>query len=149
MNMGEIEGVILTPLDIINVPGGDVLHAMKCSDPGYSGYGEAYFSMIEPGVVKAWKRHREMVLNIVVPVGEIRFVLFDDRDATKSKGCFQTVELSIMNYCRLTVPPMVWFGFQGWGDHSSILLNIASIPHTKDECDRKPVNDIVFDWGCL
>lgn len=148
MNTGNIEGVILTPLEIINVPGGDVLHAMKRSDPGYCGFGEAYFSTIEPGVVKAWKRHREMVLNIVVPVGKIRFVLFDDRNVANSNGCFQVVELSTRNYCRLTVPPMVWFGFVGCGDHSSILLNIASIPHVKEECDRRPVNDIVFDWGC-
>jgi len=64
-----IDGVVLTRLSIINIPDGDVLHAMKSNDLGYSGFGEAYFSIVKQNVVKAWKRHREMTLNLVVPVG--------------------------------------------------------------------------------
>ena len=71
-----IEDVILTPLKIIDVPGGSVMHAMKKDDLGYSNFGEAYFSEIEPNNIKAWKRHRKMTLNLIVPNGEIRFVLF-------------------------------------------------------------------------
>ena len=42
-----IEGVIFTPLSIIDTEGGDVLHAMKSGDPGFFGFGESYFSTIE------------------------------------------------------------------------------------------------------
>ena len=103
-----IEGVIVTPQTIIEVPGGDVLHAMKCHDPGYSGFGEAYFSTIEPGLVKAWKRHREMTLNLVVPMGAIRFVIFDDREGSSSQGAYHEIVISRESYNRLTVPPMVF-----------------------------------------
>ena len=65
----NLDGVMITPLKIIQVPGGDVSHGMKISDPGFAGFGEVYFSNIEPGVVKAWKRHRKMTLNLVVTVG--------------------------------------------------------------------------------
>ena len=67
----NLDGVMITPLKIIQVPGGDVSHAMKISDPGFAGFGEVYFSNIESGVVKAWKRHRQMTLNLVVSVGAI------------------------------------------------------------------------------
>ena len=53
-----IEGVIFTPLSIIETEGGNVLHAMKASDVGFSSFGESYFSIIESGVVKGWKLHR-------------------------------------------------------------------------------------------
>jgi len=141
-----IDDVILTPLKIIDVPGGDVLHAMKCDDPGYSGFGEAYFSTIESGEIKAWKKHREMTLNLIVPVGEIRFVIFDDR-MPQGDDRFQDFSLSRKNYCRLTIPPMIWFGFQGVSDKDAILLNIANIPHDPNDIEKKEINEIEFDWS--
>jgi len=141
-----IEGVTITPLDIIKVDGGDVLHAMKSSDQGCEGFGEAYFSTIESGVIKGWKRHRNMVLNLIVPVGGIRFVIYDDRQFFSSYNQFQDIVISRKyNYSRLTIPAMVWVGFMGLED-INILLNIANIEHSPDEADRKEVNEIKFDW---
>jgi dTDP-4-dehydrorhamnose 3,5-epimerase len=139
-----IEGVIITPLKIIDVPGGDVLQAMKVGDTGFSEFGEAYFSTVEPGYVKAWKRHHKMTLNLIVPVGKIRFIIFDDRKS--DNGQYQEAVLSKENYCRLTIPPMVWIGFQGVDKNISILLNIADIEHVPEECDRKVINQIKYDW---
>ena len=81
-----IEGLMVTRLNIIGVDGGDVLHAMKSFEHGYDGFGEAYFSTIESGIIKGWKRHREMVLNLVVPIGAVRFVAFDDRKESSTMG---------------------------------------------------------------
>ena len=145
-----IEGVILTPLSIIDTKSGDVLHAMKETDKGYSGFGEAYFSTIESGAIKGWKRHQDMVLNLVVPVGAVRFVLFDDRKESKTKGALEEIILSRSNnYGRLTVPPRLWMGFQGVGENEelSMLLNIANIPHDPDETDVKKLDKIKFDWS--
>ncbi len=131
-----IEGVILTPLKIIPGESGNVLHAIKRTESSFCGFGEAYFSTIRKGAVKAWKRHREMILNLVVPCGEIRFVLYDERP--KSSTCGKTFEviLSRHNYQRLTVPPMIWMGFKGLGDGLNMLLNVSNIPHDPDEVDR-------------
>ena len=63
-----IEDVVLTPLKIIDAPDGRVFHAIKNIDPGFDDFGEAYFSEINSKKIKAWKRHREMTLNLVVPV---------------------------------------------------------------------------------
>ena len=139
-----IKDVSITKLDVIDVLGGSVMHVMKGSSVGYIGFGEAYFSNIEKGVVKAWKRHNKMTLNLVVPVGEIRFVLFDDRKMLSSK--FYEITLSKSNYCRLTIPPMIWMGFQGLSSSGSMLLNIADIEHNPNEVDKKNLEQIKFNW---
>lgn len=149
MSISKIEGVLISPLKIVNVPGGDVLHGMKCSDSGYSGFGEAYFSVIESGVIKAWKRHKNMTLNLVVPVGVVRFVIYDDRQNSKDNGKYQEVIISKENYCRLTVPPLVWMGFQGVYKDTSMLLNIADIEHVPEEADRKEINEIKYNWELI
>jgi len=147
--MGQIDDIILSPLKIISVSGGDVLHAMKFDDPGYVGFGEAYFSIINPGEVKAWKRHRQMTLNLVVPSGAARFVVYDDRKNSVSCGTFQVITLSKENYCRLTIPPMLWVGFQGMDGNASMLLNIADIKHSPSEVDRKDIDEIKYNWEFL
>ena len=141
-----IEGVIFTPLYIVDTEGGDVLHAMKSSDPGYSGFGEAYFSTVESNAIKGWKLHREMVLNLVVPKGAIRFVIFDERPGSPTKKNYNEIILSRVNYGRLTIPSQLWVGFQGIDEKTSLLLNIANIQHDPNEIDRKELGEIVFDW---
>ena len=141
-----IDGVYCTKLNIISTPGGDVLHAMKNIDNGFVDFGEAYFSEIEFDKVKAWKRHTKMTLNLVVPIGRIKFVLFDDRMPSNSIQ-FQEIKMSRENYFRLTIPPMIWVGFQGLYEPGSLLLNIADIPHNPDEVDNKSINEIDFDWS--
>jgi len=138
-----IDGVLVTPLRIIDTLGGNVMHAMKQSDPGYVGFGEAYFSQVSYGAIKAWKRHREMTLNLSVPVGEVRFVLHDDREGLH---VFQELTLSPSNYFRLTVPPMVWVGFQGLSPEGSIVLNVANLEHNPTEIDRQEINQIDYNW---
>lgn len=146
ISMTNIDGVKIHPQKQILTHGGDIFHAMKKSDSGYNGFGEAYFSTIEPGFVKAWKRHNKMTLNIVVPKGIIRFVIYDNRNLSKTKNKFFEVTLSQKNYFRLTIPPKVWFGFQCLDDETSILLNIANIPHLPSEVLKKDICDIDFDW---
>ena len=140
-----IKDVLINKLDVFDTPGGNVMHAMKMTSKGYEGFGEAYFSQIEKDAVKAWKRHKEMTLNLIVPVGEIRFILFDDRVAENNQ--FQEIIISKENYCRLTIPPMIWMGFQGLSDGISVLLNIANIEHNADEVDKKKIEEIKFNWN--
>ena len=144
--MGVINEVILTPLRIIPGDSGDVMHALKQNEASFNGFGEAYFSTVQKLTVKGWKKHRNMVLNLIVPSGVIRFVLYDDRTDSKSFQIFQEVILSKENYQRLTVPPGVWMAFQGLSDEKNILLNIASIPHDPSEADNLPVQNELIPY---
>ncbi len=148
MKNNSIEGVSLTPLKIIPGNAGNVLHAMKRTDASFYEFGEVYFSTVNKGQVKAWKRHREMILNLVVPCGEIKFVLYDERTESSTCGKLFEVVLSLGNYQRLTIPRMIWMGFMGMGDGVNMLLNIASIPHYPQEADRMDVDDerVQYNW---
>ncbi len=140
-----IDGVLLTPLPIINTPGGDVLHAMKKIDLGFNNFEEAYLSEIQQDQIKAWKRHKKMTLNLIVPSGKVRFVLKNTKENCHPK--FQEFTLSRDNYSRLTVPPMIWFGFQGISKSPGLVLNIANLMHDSSEVERKSVSEIKFNWS--
>jgi len=143
--LNELPGVVLTPLRIIEGESGRVLHALRSDRPGFAGFGEAYFSTVAQGAVKGWKKHREMVLNLVVPIGSIRFYLFDDRGlgGDGSVRCSQ-VDLGTENYQRLTVPAGLWVAFRGLGPGENWLLNLASVPHESSEAESLPLDDTKF-----
>ncbi len=145
--MGRIEGVELTPLKIIDVAAGNVLHALKSHESSFHGFGEAYFSTVLKDSVKGWKKHRQMILNIIVPQGMIKFVLFDGREQSTTHGMIQECVLGPSNYQRLTVPPGVWMGFKGMSDGTNMLLNIASIPHDPAESDNLPINNDLIPYS--
>lgn len=154
--MGEIKikGVLLTSLKQIYHPKGNVYHAMKCVDPGFEGFGEAYFSTIAHSLVKAWKCHSRMTLNLVCIVGKIHFVLYDGRKDSSSFGVFMEVTLSPdteQTYNRLTIPPGVWMAFIGIADNYSILLNVANILHDPSEQINLPGEEcgITFDFNSI
>jgi len=142
-----IEGVLLTPLKQIVNPKGDIYHGMKKSDNGFESFGEAYFSTIIKDEIKGWKKHTKMVLNLVVPIGCIEFVIFDDREDSPTKGEFFKVQLSQENYQRLTIPAGVWMGFRGIDENLNMLLNLASIEHDPKEAITKELDNINYVWN--
>ena len=133
--MGSIinNEIIITPLKQIHVEGGNVLHALKNTDSGFNGFGEAYFSWIEQGSIKAWKRHMRMTMNLNVPVGNVQFVFI-----TEEGNLLVREIIGENNYVRITVPPRIWFGFKGEYAPKSLVLNLASITHDPDEVERLP-----------
>lgn len=147
MDPKSIEGVTLTPLKIIGSDRGSVLHALKKGDPGYVDFGEAYFSTVNHGLVKGWKNHKRMTLNLAVPVGAIKFVMFDARPASPTRGKIQEVELSLKNYFRLTIPPGVWMAFQGVGEGTNLLINIADIKHDPAEGETLPLKNFTIPYN--
>jgi len=139
-----IEDIRISTLKIIQVEEGDVMHALKEEEESFIRFGEAYFSNIKYNSIKAWKRHKLMTLNLVVPVGEIKFVFYDDRKPSRRE--FYEIILSKKNYCRITVPPMIWMGFQGLSEGDSTLLNIADISHNPLEIEKLPFEEINYNW---
>jgi dTDP-4-dehydrorhamnose 3,5-epimerase len=135
-----LNGVILTPLKQIHNPKGDIFHAMKKSDDGFDGFGEAYFSTIHKDDIKGWKQHIKMTLNLVVPFGEIEFVIYDE-----NKNEFFSINISQDNYQRLTVTAGLWMAFRGIG-RNNMLLNLASIEHDPDESNNIEINEINYEW---
>ena len=144
-----IDGITFTALDKIESDTGSVLHFIKNDDPGYIGFGEVYFSTVKKGAIKAWKMHKLMTLNLVVPVGEVFFVFVDQRKKSKTNGEIYKVRLSSNPYRRMTVPPGIWFGFMGLSSELNLLSNQADIVHDPNEVERKDLNAFQIDWSNL
>lgn len=144
-----IDGVILTPLRQIFDERGKVMHMLREDSSVFSRFGEIYFSCTHPGVVKAWHLHKEMTLNYAVISGEIKFVLFDDRHESRTRGEVQEFFISPENYMLVTVPPMVWNGFKCIGTSTSIVANCSTLPHSAEEIERRLPTDsrIPYSWS--
>ena len=135
-----MDGVVLTPLKQIYNPKGDIFHAMKKSDNGFDGFGEAYFTTVNRDDIKGWKKHTRMTLNLVVVAGEVEFIVYNELSKL-----FFTVKLSKNNYQRLTIKPNLWMVFRGLDDYN-MLLNLANIEHDPKEADNLELEAIKYEW---
>ena len=50
----SLDDILVTPLKRIATDGGDVMHAIKKSEKGFEGFGEAYFSWVEGGAMQSF-----------------------------------------------------------------------------------------------
>lgn len=143
-----IDGVLVHPLKQIPDERGKVMHMLKATDPHFERFGEIYFSMVFPGVVKGWHRHSRMTINYAVVRGTIKLVLYDDRPKSPTRAEVQELFVGESQYCLVKVPPMVWNGFKGVGVEPALVANCASIPHDPAEIERlDPFSDrIPYVW---
>jgi len=143
-----IDGVIIKPLKQIIDERGKIMHMLRSDDPEFTEFGEIYFSVIHPGVVKGWHIHNEMELNYAVVYGKIKLVLYDERKNSPTNGTIQEIFLGIDNYNLVKIPPMIWNGFKGVGTSDAIVANCSSIPHDPYEINRLDpfINHIPYDW---
>ena len=144
-----IDGVEIIPLRQIPDERGKVMHMLRADAPHFEEFGEIYFSVVEVGAIKAWHLHERMTINYAVPHGRIKLVVYDDREASPTKGELEEIFLGEANYSLVTVPPFVWNGFKGIGEHAAIVANCATIPHDPGEIVRlDPFSDkIPYDWA--
>ena len=129
-----MDPVICTPLKVINHPKGNIFHALRSDDDSYHGFGEAYFTTIRFREIKGWKKHSRMILNLIVPVGAVRFYVKSASNQAES------YDLGVDNYARLTIPPGYWVAFEGMSNELNLILNVASVPHDPSESENLPLD---------
>ncbi len=144
-----LSGMIKTDLNIIKTDSGSVYHGLKNTDIGFNKFGEVYFSSIKKNQIRAWKLHKKMTLNLMVPVGKIQLCFFDERKGSDTFNKTFKIILCQDPYCRLTVPPGIWFGFQGISAGLNLICNVADMPHEKNEIMRTDFNKIEMDWSIV
>lgn len=141
-NLLQIDGVRITELRQINDERGAVLHMLRSDSSDFTRFGECYFSEVFPGAVKAWKRHHVQTQNLVVPVGRIRMVIFDDREDSSTQGGLQVLELGRPDaYFRLRIPLLLWYGFCCISRLPALLANCSDSLHDPGESEVRPSDD--------
>ena len=145
----KITGVVVQPLKQIADNRGSVLQMLRNDSSLFKHFGEIYFSEIYPGMVKAWKRHRQQTQNLAVPLGKIRLVIYDDRPTSSTSG--KIVEYNVgrpEDYRLIHIPTMLWYGFQCLEDQTSMVANCADQPHEPEEIESLPADSdqIPYQW---
>ena len=141
-----ITGLLCTPERRIFHPKGDIIHCIKRSSEGFAGFGEVYISIVAQGQIKGWKCHRIARLNLVVPVGNVRIVVFEEPKKAQHDGKFNEFILNDENHFRLTVPPGLWVAFKGVKPHN-LLMNVSNQEHDPEEGSNLELGEIPFDWN--
>jgi len=146
-----IQGVRIDPLRQIHDDRGAIFHMLRADDEAFEAFGEIYFSFLHPGWVKGWHLHSRMTLNYAVPVGQVRLVLYDDRDGAPTRGEVQEIERGDIpeHYRRVRIPAGVWNGHICIGTKDALVANCATLPHDPREGMRIPPDDprIPYRWG--
>lgn len=143
--MEFIEDVHVTPLKIFTTTGGQVMRGVRKNDIGLSTFGEAYFTSIDINTIRGWKLHKLMISNLIVPVGSVKFVLYDNRTSSKTFKKFQEIVIGSSNYCKLLIPTNVWFAFKGICS-KNLIFNLSNITHNPKETLTLELNEINYDW---
>jgi dTDP-4-dehydrorhamnose 3,5-epimerase len=144
-----IDGVQIVPLRQIADERGKIMHMLRADDPHFVQFGEIYFSVAYPGVIKGWHLHSRMTLNYAVVQGMIKLVLHDQRPGSPTHGRFQEVFTGDDFYALVTVPPGVLNGFKNIGSKLAVIANCADLPHDPAEISRIDPFDpsIRYDWA--
>jgi len=137
-----IEGVLIEPLEVFSDKRGKVMHMMRSDAPYFKRFGEVYFSTLNPGIIKGWKKHSKMTQHFAVPVGTAKIVLYDERKSSISKGEIQEVILGLENYFLLRIPQGVWYSFKALNNSYAMVANCTDIPHDPNESVSIGIFDI-------
>ena len=145
---GNIEGVLIHPLRKICDERGMIMHMLRKDDPHFEAFGEIYFSMAYPGVVKGWHEHTKQTQYYCAIVGMIKLVLYDNRSQSKTYKNLLELFIGEHNYQLVKIPPGVINGYKAIDVKPVIVANCATLPHDPNEMIRyEPHGDKVpYKW---
>ncbi|RYE55015.1 MAG: hypothetical protein EOP48_11095, partial [Sphingobacteriales bacterium] len=145
----KIDGLFSVKKNIFRDNRGAVMHMLRNDLSYFTGnIGEIYFSTIYVNVVKGWKRHLNKNQKFVVPHGEVKFVFYDDRPLSKTRGNIEEFTIGPDNYKLLIVPPDIWYSFRGIAEGASLIANCSSIPHQEGEGQTADLQKFaaIYSW---
>lgn len=143
-----INGVSVRELMVFENELGGVKHMLKKQWPEFKEFGEVYFSTVNAGVIKGWKKHDSTTLNYSVPIGNVKVVIYDDNSSSPTYQQIQEVELGEANHILLTIPPQVWYSFSALNNDKAIICNLIDIEHSDDNHHQVELDDdkIPYRW---
>ena len=119
---------------------GNVLRAFRKKEDKLGNFGEVYFSWINKTSIKGWKLHKKMHMNLVVPVGLVKFVFYENNK-------FKEIIIGEKKYFRIYAPNKIYFAFQNLSKEKSLVVNYSNIIHeNNNEILNKNLKEIKYQW---
>lgn len=146
-----IDGVIVQPLKVVPDERGRLMEIMRCDDQLFSGFGQVYLSTVFPGVVKAWHYHNVQEDRFTCIRGMVKAALYDDREASPSRGLLNEFYVGEHNPCLIVIPAGVYHGWKCVSEYEAYVINVPSKPYNRADPDEYRVDphngDIPYDWS--
>ena len=144
-----IEELKIYPLKRFDDDRGAVLKYVSKISPFYNNISEVYFSKVNRGIVKGWKKHKRVKQHLVVPHGEVKLVVYDDRKKSSTYNTIQTIFIGGMDHYNLVIiPNQVFYAFQGIGiETTSLICNYIEEVHDPNESETLEINSKVIPYN--
>lgn len=119
---------------------GMVLRAFRRKEEKIGKFGEVYLSWINKKSIKGWKMHKKMHMNLIVPIGLVKFVFYENNK-------FKEIIVGEKKYFRIYVPNKIFFAFQNLSKKKSLVINYSNIIHQNNhEIINKNLREISYKW---
>ena len=128
-----IEGVLINKLKQIPDDRGAIYHMLRRDSPHFIEFGEIYFSIAFPGIIKGWHEHTKQIQNYAVIDGKIKLVLYDNRSNSKTHKTINEIYLGEENYSLVTIATGIITAYKCISKKNSILANCSTLPHDPKE----------------
>ena len=144
-----IEGVLINKLKQIPDERGAIYHMLRRDNDHFIEFGEIYFSIAFPGIIKGWHEHTKQIQNYAVIDGKIKLVLFDNRPDSKTFKQINEIFLGEENYSLVTIPTGIITAYKCISKKNSILANCSTLPHDPNEMINYDFNGdkVPYDWN--
>lgn len=139
MGQVKLDKIRIKKFNIVKNKNGIILKILNNKQRNLKLYKDAYFSFVKFNKIKGWKKHKRMTMNLMVPVGKVKFVFCDDDK-------FRSIIIGDNRFCKIIVPPNIWFAFKGISKGKNVVFNLANVKHNDKEVVRKRNNEIKYNW---
>jgi len=109
-----------------------------------------YQSRLYPGALGAWSCHAKNTDRLFVNQGNIKVVLYDGREESRTRGMVNELHAGDARPCLLVLPPGIWHGLQNLGSQEALVLNMPTNAYDYKDPDhyRLPydTDEIPYSW---
>lgn len=97
---------------------------------------QAIHVTLNPQAISAWHMHKFRADYLFVVVGMFKVVLYDDRDASPTRGRVDVFHLSAMRPLLVSIPPEVWHGVQVLSAEPGSFVNLFNQAYDYEDPDE-------------
>jgi dTDP-4-dehydrorhamnose 3,5-epimerase len=110
-----------------------------------------YQSRLFAGALGAWSCHQRTTDRLFVNQGQLKVVMYDDREGSRTKGTVMQLIAGDARPCLIVLPPGVWHGLQNVGNSDALVINCPTAAYDYKDPDhyRLPFDtpEIPYKWN--
>jgi dTDP-4-dehydrorhamnose 3,5-epimerase len=146
-----IEGVRVRPLVRHSDERGSLTELLRSDWPEFTRFGQAIFTVNQPGVIRGWHWHDRQTDLIVVMEGRAKVPLYDGRRGSPTFGQVEEHVCGGADLKAIFVPPGVWHGYKTVSAEPAIIVNFPDQVYDPAQPDEHRVPhdapDVPYHWN--